>query len=80
MSTIMAIKDLNNVWVETSGQMDIDVLKSAVKILGANRVVFGTDWPYKPINIEIDKFYHLGFKDSQLEQIFCKNAKYLWRI
>ena len=74
------IKDLKNVWVETSGQMDVDVLKNAVKILGANRVVFGTDWPYKPVNIEIDKFYHLGFNDTQLEQIFYKNAEYLWRM
>lgn len=80
MSTIMAVKDLKNVWVETSGQMDVDVLKNAVKILGANRVVFGTDWPYKPVNIEIDKFYHLGFNDTQLEQIFYKNAEYLWRM
>ena len=80
MSTIMAVKDLKNVWVETSGQMDVDVLKNAVKILGANRVVFGTDWPYKPVNIEIDKFYHLGFNDTQLEQIFYKNAEYLWRV
>ena len=42
--------------------------------------VFGTDWPYKPVNIEIDKFYHLGFNDTQLEQIFYKNAEYLWRM
>ena len=39
-------------------QMDVDCFKKCCKILGANRVVFGTDWPYKPVNIEIDKFYH----------------------
>ncbi len=79
-STIEAIKDIPNIWVETSGQMDIDVLKTAVSVLGSKRVVFGTDWPYKPINIEIEKFEELNFSQNQLEDIFYKNAEYLWRI
>ncbi|MGY3778770.1 amidohydrolase family protein [Isobaculum melis] len=79
-STIEAIKDLPNVWVETSGQMDPEVLKQSVKVLGSERVAFGTDWPYKPVNIEIEKFQHLGFSDVALENIFFKNAEYLWRM
>lgn len=80
MSTLQAIRDLKNVWVETSGQMDVRVLKKSVEYLGAQRVCFGTDWPYKPINIEISKFSELGFNDDQMESIFHKNAEYLWRI
>ncbi len=34
MSTIEAVKDLPNVWVETSGQMDVEVLKKAIAVLG----------------------------------------------
>lgn len=80
MSTIEAIKDLKNVWIETSGQMDVDVLKKSIEVLGANRVCFGTDWPYKPVNIEVEKFYELGIKEEDLEYIFHKNAEYLWRM
>lgn len=79
LSTIEAVKNLKNVWVETSGQMDMQVLQRAVDILGAQRVCFGTDWPYKITNIEIEKFYELNISEKNLEYIFYKNAKYLWR-
>ena len=78
MSTIEAIKDLPNVWVETSGQMDVDVLRKSVEVLGSERVCFGIDWPYKPINLEINKFKELGFTEDQLENIFYRNAERLW--
>lgn len=80
LSTIEAVKDLPNVWVETSGQMDVEVLTKAIEVLGADRVCFGTDWPYKPVNIEVEKFYELAVPESQLEKIFHKNAEYLWRL
>lgn len=79
LSTIEAVKDLKNVWVETSGQMDVDVLQRAIDILGCERVCFGTDWPYKPVNIEVEKFYELNIPEEKLEYIFHKNAEYLWR-
>lgn len=78
-SSIEVAKNNKNIWLETSGQMDPNVLKKAVKELGSERLVFGTDWPYKPVNIEVDKFQYLGFKEAQLENIFHKNAEYLWR-
>lgn len=79
ISTIMAVKDLPNVWVETSGQMDVNVLKTAVDVLGSKRICFGTDWPYKPLNMEISKFEELGLNQEQKEDIFYKNAAYLWQ-
>lgn len=80
MSSIEVAKRYPNIWLETSGQMDVEVLKKSVKELGSERVVFGTDWPYKPVNVEIDKFQYLGFTDEQLTNIFSKNAEYLWRM
>lgn len=58
----------------------MEVLRRSVEILGAERVCFGTDWPYKPINVEIEKFYELGFSEKELEHIFYKNAAYLWGL
>lgn len=80
LSTIEAVKGLKNVWVETSGQMDVEVLTKSIDVLGAERVCFGTDWPYKPVNIEVEKFYELDIPDTKLERIFYKNAEYLWRM
>lgn len=79
MSSIEVAKQVDNIWLETSGQMDPRVIKEAVKQIGAERVVFGTDWPYKPVNIEVEKFNHLGFSEKEMERIFYKNAEYLWR-
>lgn len=78
IATIKAIQDVHNVWVETSGQMDVDVLKLAIEVLGSKRICFGTDWPYKPISIEISKFEELGLSEEQREDIFYKNAEALW--
>ena len=50
----------------------------AVEVLGPERMLFGTDWPYKPTNIEIEKLYHLGLSESELELVFYKNAEKLW--
>ena len=80
LSTICAVLDIKNIWVETSGQFDVTVLKTALKTLGSKRICFGTDWPYKPLNIELSKFLELDLKDSEAEDIFYKNAKYLWRL
>lgn len=79
-ATIDAVKDLQNVWVETSGQMDVEVLRKSIDVLGAQRVVFGVDWPYKLVNIEVDKFFEMNIPESKLENIFHKNAEYLWRM
>ncbi|WP_420027408.1 amidohydrolase family protein [Fannyhessea vaginae] len=68
-----------NIYLETSGQMNPLILKDAIKKIGSQRIVFGTDWPYKPVNIEIDKFLHLDLDSDDLENIFYKNAMYLWR-
>lgn len=79
-STIEAVRDVPNVWVETSGQMDVDVLSRAIDELGPQRVCFGTDWPYKPVNIELEKFFEMGVAPEKLEFIFHRNAEYLWRM
>lgn len=77
-STIEAIRDIPNIWVETSCQMERENLIKAAKELGSKRIVFGTDWPYKPTNVEIEKIGLMGFNESELEDIFYKNAEFLW--
>ncbi|MEF9968124.1 MAG: amidohydrolase family protein, partial [Longicatena sp.] len=63
---------------ETSCQMEAENLVKAAKELGSKRIVFGTDWPYKPTNVEIEKLECMGFNENELEDVFYKNAEYLW--
>ena len=78
-SCIEAIKDVPNFWVETSANEEVDILKKAVKDLGSKRILMGTDWPYKPTNIELEKLELLKLSDDEYEDIYHRNAEYLWK-
>lgn len=77
-SILEKIKDIENFYVETSANMEVDILQKAVSLLGPKRILFGSDWPYKPTNIEIDKLKLLGMNETELEYVFSKNAEQLW--
>ena len=79
-SVIEAVRDVPNIWLETSVIYDVDVLTRVRECVGAKRIVFGTDWPYKSVECEIEKVYHMGFTDEELEYVFHKNAESLWEV
>ncbi len=79
-SVIEAVRNVPNIWLETSVIYDVDVLTRVRECVGAKRIVFGTDWPYKSVECEIEKVYHMGFTDEELEYVFHKNAEGLWTI
>lgn len=49
--------------------------KELIELYGAERVVFGTDYPMWTAQQSIEDVMSLGLKDNQLELIFNKNAK-----
>jgi len=75
---IELIKGIPNIIVETSQQFEYNILKKAIKELGSERILMGTDWPYKPTNTEISKFKYLDLNNEQLENIYFKNAERIW--
>lgn len=75
---IELIRDIPNFSVETSANEEMGILREAVRVLGSERVLFGTDWPYKPTNIEVDKIFELGLSDRQLENVLYRNAERIW--
>lgn len=78
-SVIEAVKDIDNIWLESSVEYEQDVLEKVKSCVGAKRIVFGTDWPYKSVECEIEKIYHMGFTQDELEDVFHRNAEYLWK-
>ena len=77
-SLIELIRNLPNCYVETSQNFEVDIIKKAIDILGSERVLMGTDWPYKPTNTELHKFEYMNLTNEQLENIYWKNAARLW--
>lgn len=79
-SVIEAVRDIPNIYLETSVVYEADVLKKVKDCVGSKRIVFGTDWPYKSVECEIQKIYQMGFTEAELEDVFYKNAEQLWTI
>ncbi len=73
-------KELPNVYVDTAGQYEIPILEKALEDLKAERIIFGTDWPYKPVDSELAKFNVLNLTEEEKKLIFGENAKKLLRL
>lgn len=72
-------KSHQNIYLETSGQYDAFVLQKALDEVDNEKILFGTDWPYKYHSVEINKFNYLHLTDSRKAQICYHNALRLWR-
>lgn len=73
-------KKVKNIYVDTSGQFELPILRKAVKELGADRVLWGTDWPYKSAAAEIMKFLDVDLTEEEKEKIFRTNALKIWNV
>jgi len=74
---IRAAKRAENIYLDTAGQRFIPVIKYAVKELGSERILFGSDAPFLSPEIELKKIYRLSLSKRDLENILCNNASTL---
>lgn len=77
---IECAKRLPNVYVGSSGQVEIPIIQKAIDEMGPDRIVFGSDWPYKFVKSEIVKFDAYELSQEDREKIFFKNAQKLWKL
>lgn len=77
---VESVKKLDNVYVDTSGQVEVQILEKALNDLGSKRVIFGSDWPYKFVKSEIVKFEVLDLDKEQKEDIFNNNMRRLLKL
>lgn len=68
-----------NCWVDTSSSLgmmnDYDRARSLVKRWGADRLIFGCDFPMWDHSEELARFEKLGIKGDALEKILWRNAE-----
>lgn len=69
-----------NLWVTTSGCCDDVPLKAAISALGAERVLFATDYPFEEISLATEFIRNADIPESQREQISHGNAESLLRL
>jgi len=74
IESIPAAKLSENVYLETSIQGEIPALMEAVRELGAERILFGTDIPFSTYRIEISKIESLKISEEDKKKILGENA------
>ena len=65
-------KTARMMWYDTVGHGYDPALKAAVDSIGAERLVFGTDFPYEPgalFKRAIDYVHEVGLKKEEVDQI-----------
>ncbi|WP_344564858.1 amidohydrolase family protein [Streptomyces axinellae] len=67
------VRDSPNVLVETSGGYTV-TLRAALGELGADRVLFGSEYPLQDPGVELAKFAALGLDGATLARITWENA------
>jgi len=67
----------NNIWVATSGNMSKAAFDCTVSMLGIDRVVFGSDYPYEQLDEMVSFVADLPIEEADREKVCFKNAEAL---
>ena len=71
------LAELDGVWYDTSSAlwaMTPEYAGELIHMLGADRVMFGTDYPVMLPEHEIDRLLAIDLTEKEREDIFCNNA------
>jgi len=78
---ILDIAELPNVWIDTSGSQPFTgTLEFAVRTLGADRILFGTDMMGRGMPSQLGRILGSRLSDEQREQILFRNAQSLFKL
>lgn len=75
--------NFKNFYVDCSSSfhyLQKEQIKALIKEYGANKVLFGTDYPMWSANSEIETLLSLNLTDQEYELIFSKNAQKVFNI
>ena len=67
----------DNIWVTTSGNMSPEAYRCTRDVLGAEKIIYGSDFPYESIDDMTNFIKNLDQTDEEREMLFFKNAETL---
>jgi predicted TIM-barrel fold metal-dependent hydrolase len=76
---LIELKDMENVYLETSTVRDPEIIAKSVEVLGEHRIVFGSDFPFNsymdddPMFVELETIRRANLKPDTLEKVFGQN-------
>jgi len=79
---LQKVREMENVYFETSTVRDVPVLKKAIELLGADRVIFGSDYPFNssidngnPQKKELDFILQARLPIAQEKMVLVENIE-----
>lgn len=69
----------HNIWVTNSGNFTVPSYLCARDVLGADRILFGSDYPYEHMADAVDFTNRLPISAEELENLYCGNAQKAFR-
>lgn len=70
----------NNIFIETSNQYELQILRKAVHTLDPHKILFGSLYPYRLTSTGLKIFDMLKLNIQTLDLIFNSNARFLLKI
>lgn len=70
----------NNFYIVTSGEYRPEAMRCAIEALGADRIMFGNDYPHFPLEKSIAQIEACNLPQEQKELIYHGNAERLLKI
>jgi uncharacterized protein len=78
---VLDILDCPNVLIDTSGgQSEAGLVEYAVARLGAERVIYGSDWPVRDFGVQVGRITAAQLSPQQRELILRRNAERVLRL
>ena len=77
------LKDIPNLYVDCSSTMywvPLDKTAEIIRRYGAEKVLFGTDYPMWDPRTELDMFFKLGLSDEEMKLILSENVKKVYDL
>ncbi|HLD04938.1 MAG TPA: amidohydrolase family protein [Candidatus Nanoarchaeia archaeon] len=68
------VKALDNLFLETSVMSSPHLIEEAVRVCGADKILFGSDVPFSDLEIEVLKVLKTHLSDAEKQKILFKNA------
>ncbi len=67
----------HNIWVSTSGNMSKEAFACAKEVVGMDRILFATDYPYEELDDMMEFLDDLPLTVGERDMLFYKNAEVL---
>ncbi len=69
-----------NLYISTSGGYSPETMACAIKALGPDKILFGTDYPHFPTELAVDQLEQCQLNKDELEAVCYKNAERLFKL